>query len=142
MQLWQHADETGDNRKLLGLLIEKWMRPLLGVKTQYKHLADYEEEQSLAIQRRAASTQQRRVPEINTGRARIPEPANFDYAIRPSSLIERDMDDEEDERKERSKDDEGRRVKMMKRLDKMSKGAAAAAGRAKYKVDISGRLRT
>ena len=142
MQLWQHDDETADNKKLLGLMIEKWMRPLLGLKTQYKHLADFEEEQSLAIQRRSAQLTQRRLPDINTGRARIPEPANFDYAIRPQSLVERDMDDEEEERKERSKDDEGRRVKMIKRLDKMNKGAAAAAGRAKYKVDISGRMRT
>ena len=144
MQLWQHPDETGDNRKLLGLLIEKWMRPLLGLKTQYKHLADFEEEAATAIQRRSAQlTQRRQLPDFNTGRARIPEPANFDYAIRPQSLVERDMDDEEDERKERSKtDEEGRRVKMNKRLDKMNKGAAAAAGRAKYKVDVSGRLRT
>ena len=38
---------------------------------------------------------------MNTGRARIPEPANFDYAIRPASLVERD-EEEEEERKERS----------------------------------------
>lgn len=93
----------------------------------------------MEIQRRNASLSSKRLPTINTGRARIPEPANFDYAIRPPSTAERDEEEEEEKRGSRDKEEMGRREKMVKRLDRMRKSAASGSGRAKYKVDISGR---
>ena len=143
MQLFSHEDETPLNKKFLAGLMEKWMRPMLGLKSTYKHLADVERQRALEIQRRSASLQPKRLPTIDTGRARIPEQANFDYAIRPSSLVDPDGEEEGEEKEERKKpEDEGRKVKMIKRLDKMKKSASAANGKARYKVDISGRTRT
>jgi hypothetical protein len=141
MLLWEHEDETPDNRRLLAHMMQKWMRPMLGLKSTYRHLEDVERSRALDIQRRSAALQPTRLPTVDTGRARIPEQANFDYAIRPASLVERD-EDEEEERKERLKEgEEGRKQKMIRRLEKMRKTAAAGGGKAKYKVDVSGRNR-
>lgn len=54
MFLWKHPKEIESNKKLLAKLIERWMRPLLALTTDYRKLADFEEKQKREIAQRKA----------------------------------------------------------------------------------------
>jgi hypothetical protein len=140
MDYWRHPDETPENKKLLASMLEKWMRPMLKLTTNYRELAKIESsgERALMIARRKADLARRRErPQASNARARIPEQAVFDYAVRPASRLHVDEEEEEEKRKEKDQEPD-RRAKMSKKLDKMKKTSSGAA-RTKFRVDISGR---
>jgi hypothetical protein len=74
----------------------------------------------------------------NPKRARIPEPARFDYAIRPQAQMDHEAEEEEAREASKKRPEESRKQQLSKRLDKMNKGGGGAA-KPRFKVDISGR---
>jgi len=149
MKLWRDEEETDSNKRLLESLIQKWMRPMLGLSTDFKHsLAEVENQRSKEILRRKIQLDsQPKGPSYATVRTRLPEPARFDYAFRPQADVDREAQEEEarEAANAAKREPESRRTLINKRLDKMKKGAAGGvaagtkAAKPRFKVDITGR---
>jgi len=138
MRLWKSPEETLANRRLLESLMEKWMRPMLGLSTDYRKSQEVEEERAQEIFRRKAIIDaQPKAINYNPKRARIPEPARFDYAIRPQATEDHEAAEEE-ARESAKKPQETRKQMLNKRLDKMRQAGNSGA-KPRFKVDITGR---
>ena len=62
-QLYEHGGRDGGEQEVPRLASsQKWMRPILGLKSTYKHLADVERQRALEIQKRSASLAPKRLP--------------------------------------------------------------------------------
>lgn len=146
MKYWQHDDETAANKKLLSSILEKWMRPMLRLSTDYSTIHEIDEERmSDILHRKKLLDSQPKPINYNPKRARIPEPAKFDYAYRPQAhkmMRGRDEAEEEDEAKEvgAKKPQETKRTQMTKKMDLMNRASKIAKPR--FKVDITGRSST
>jgi len=121
-RLCHSKEETAQNRQKIFALIQKWMRPILGLKTNYKELHEFESERDRAreiVERKNKLGQRPQYPpQLQAKRALIPEPATFDYAYRPASKV--DEEESEDKRKTASKRDDSR-SRITKKLDNKTK---------------------
>eukprot|EP00920_Eleutheroschizon_duboscqi_P036106 GHVT01087328.1.p1 GENE.GHVT01087328.1~~GHVT01087328.1.p1 ORF type:complete len:516 (+),score=158.85 GHVT01087328.1:339-1886(+) len=90
--LWQHPEETEENRVIIRSLIQKWMRPMLGVGASYK---EYQKERDYhavtathnaadaALLQRTSSA----VAEKWRTRARVPQNPGFNFVVQPKSSM-------------------------------------------------------
>lgn len=63
---------------------QKWVRPIYGISTNYRNLAEHEDERARDILRRKNELGEKELyPYSKSVRAKIPAPATFDYARRP-----------------------------------------------------------
>ena len=141
MRLWKDPEETLSNKRMLETLIQKWMRPMLGLSTDYNKLSELDEERGREILTRKILLDQQKGPaNYNPKRTMVPQPARFDYAIRPQA--HRDHEDEAEEAREaksaKRNEPVSRKEELSKKLDKMKKGANMMA-KPRFKVDITGR---
>jgi len=94
--LYQHASEAPSNKALLRNLFEKWLRPMFGQTTDYRELANAEEEKAREMRMRKQQLGEKGLYPVDESkpskRARIPQPVAFDYAVRPQ--IARDAEEE------------------------------------------------
>ena len=139
MRLWKEPEETLPNKRILESLMEKWMRPMLGLSTDYRKSSEHEEERAQEIFRRKAIIDAQPKPlNYNPKRARIPEPARFDYAIRPQATEDHEAAEEEAREVAKKQPVESRKQMLTKKLDKMSRAGSNIA-KPRFKVDITGR---
>ncbi|MES1909177.1 MAG: hypothetical protein MHM6MM_001965 [Cercozoa sp. M6MM] len=95
MNLWRsEGKETPDNRRALHDLLQRWLRPLFSLSVNHARLHDVEGDTQMRtrIARRAKLLQrQHRTLDTAPGiRARVPERAEFDFAVRPKSILPTD----------------------------------------------------
>jgi hypothetical protein len=143
LAIWNDPSETLANKRLLESLIQKWMRPMLGLSTDYNKLSELDEERGMEIlSRKHQLDAQKPARNYNPKRSMMPAPAKFDYAIRPQA--NRDHEDEAEEARDASKarknEPESKKEEMRKKMERMRKGATTA--KPKFKVDITGRAST
>lgn len=102
--LWDSPEEDARNKSKLRSLIEKWLRPMMKVVTDYKHLAEI----SAAPVRTTPKKRSARAGPIYQSRhAQIPRKAEMDYSIRPASTVD------ESRRRKRKSEPNPRDVRLM-----------------------------
>lgn len=84
--MWKR--EKGRNKTLLRKIIDKWTRSIHRLSTNYRKLAEAEEQRAREIIIRKKMSTDRELNAGPTVRARIPAPATFDYAIRPQAHLQ------------------------------------------------------
>ena len=88
MRLWAHKSETREGRKVLRVIIQRWMRDIANRTDNYGALEEMEKKRFRQIQERRrilGSNKRERVSSSNFNKTIMPMRAVFDYARRPQN---------------------------------------------------------
>mmetsp|Transcript_12181 Transcript_12181/g.17355 ORF Transcript_12181/g.17355 Transcript_12181/m.17355 type:complete len:605 (-) Transcript_12181:148-1962(-) len=128
MSCFRHPKESTENKRLLQNLVQKWARPMFGISTNYKKLAEYEQEDKSSIVNRKrilSANNEGYTKFIKSSRAKIPKPEVFDYVRRPASTISLDEEDERDMMRASGKKAEGRNNRLAKIMQSHSRSKSS-----------------